>query len=77
MNIKKNKNGLNLLPYTLLAVVVICSYLFLSTMGVKPTTLTHAELMKEMTAGKVTEMSVTPNMADGIYVINGFSSIYR
>ena len=71
MNIKKNKNRLNLLPYTLLAVVVICSYLFLSTMGVKPTTLTHAELMKEMTAGKVTEMSVTPNMADGIYVING------
>ena len=77
MNIKKNKNGINLLPYTLLAVVVICSYLFLSTMGTKPNELTHSELMKEMSAGKVTEMSVTPNMADGIYVISGKLEGYK
>ena len=33
--------------------------------------------MKEMTAGKVTEMSVTPNMADGIYVISGKLEGYK
>ena len=77
MNIKKNKNGLNLLPYTLLAVVVICAYLFLGTLGVSTNELTHTELMKEMSAGKVNEMTVTPKMADGIYIITGKIEGYK
>ena len=35
MNIKKSKNTMNLMPYTILALVVICSYLFLNTIGTK------------------------------------------
>ena len=77
MNIKKNKNGLNLLPNTLLAVVVICAYLFLGTLGVSTNELTHTELMKEMSAGKVNEMTVTPKMADGIYIITGKIEGYK
>ncbi len=71
MNIKKSKNTMNLMPYTILALVVICSYLFLNTIGTKVNDITYTELMTEMSAGKVEELTVTPKSSSDVYVISG------
>ena len=77
MNIKKNKNSINLLPYTILAVVVICAYVYFNTLGAKVNDLTYTELMSEMTEGKVEEISVTPKSAAGVYIISGKLDGYK
>ena len=71
MNIKKTKNSMNFMPYILLAMVVIGSYLFLNTMGTKINELNYTELTTKINEGKVTEISVTPKSASGVYIITG------
>lgn len=71
MNIKKTKNSMNFMPYILLAIVVICSYLFLNNIGTKVNNLDYTELITQINEGKVTEISVTPKSSAGVYVING------
>ena len=71
MNIKKSKNNMNFMPYILLAMVVIGSYLFLNTVGTKVNDLNYTELVTNINDGKVTELAVTPKSASGVYVITG------
>ena len=77
MKIKKSKNNMNLMPYMLLAVVIICSYFFLNTMGTKVNELTYTELMTQISQGKVEEISVTPRSASDVYIISGKLEGYK
>ena len=76
MNIKRNKRNISFMPYILLAVVIVCSYLFLNTLGTKVNTLNYTELVSQINDGNVTEISVTPRSASGVYVITGKLSNY-
>ena len=71
MKIKKTKNNMNLMPYMLLAGVVICSYFFFNTLGNKVNELTYTELMTEISQGRVEEIAVTPRSASDVYIISG------
>ena len=71
MNIKKTNKNMNFLPYILLAVVIISSYIFLNSMGNKVNELTYTELTSKLDEGNVTEIAVTPKSGDGVYVITG------
>jgi len=76
MNIKRNKRNISFMPYILLAVVIVCSYLFLNTLGTKVNTLNYTELVSQINDGNVTEIAVTPRSASGVYVITGKLSNY-
>ena len=76
MNIKRNKRNISFMPYILLSVVIICSYLFLNTLGTKVNTLNYTELVSQINDGNVTEIAVTPRSASGVYVITGKLSNY-
>lgn len=76
MNIKRNKRNISFMPYILLAVVIVCSYLFLNTLGTKVNTLNYTELVSQINDGNVTELAVTPRSASGVYVITGKLSNY-
>ena len=76
MNIKRNKKNISFMPYILLAVVIVCSYLFLNTLGTKVNTLNYTELVSQINDGNVTEIAVTPRSASGVYVITGKLSNY-
>ena len=71
MNIKKSKNGMNYMPYILLAIVVIGSYIFLSTLGKEVKELSYTELTTELNGGNVEEMQITPRSASGVYIVTG------
>ena len=76
MNIKRNKRNISFMPYILLAVVIVCYYLFLNTLGTKVNTLNYTELVSQINDGNVTEIAVTPRSASGVYVITGKLSNY-
>ncbi len=71
MNIKRNKRNISFMPYILLVVVIVCSYLFLNTLGTKVNTLNYTELVSQINDGNVTEITVTPKSASGVYIITG------
>ena len=71
MNIKKTKRSMNFMPYVLLMVVIIGSYLFLNTLGTKVNNLSYTELTNNLNDDKVTELAVTPKSGAGVYVITG------
>ena len=77
MNIKKSKRGMNFLPYLLLLVVVVGSYLYLHTLSTKINTLDYNQLTKELSSGNVTEINVTPKSGSGVYVISGKLTNYK
>jgi len=71
MNIKKTKRSMNFMPYVLLMVVIIGSYLFLNTVGTKINNLSYTELTENLNNDKVTELAVTPKSGSGVYIITG------
>ena len=71
MNIKKTKKNMSLMPYVLLMVVIIGSYLFLNSLGTKINNLSYTELTNDLNNDKVTEISVTPKSGAGVYIITG------
>ena len=71
MNIKKSKKSMNFMPYLLLAIVVIFSYIVLNSMGNKVNEFNYTELTTKINAGEVTELVVTPKSASGVYIITG------
>ena len=77
MKIKKNKNNMNLMPYMLLAVVIISTYFLLNSMGTNVNELTYTELMTQISQGKVEEISVTPRSASDVYIISGKLEGYK
>ena len=72
MNIKKTKNkSMSFMPYIMLAIVIICAYFFLSSIGTIVNELDYSELTKEINEGNVTELTVTPRSGSGVYIITG------
>ena len=71
MNIKKSKKSMNFMPYILLAIVVIFSYIVLNNMGNKVNEFNYTDLTSKINNGEVTEISVTPKNASGVYIITG------
>ena len=71
MNIKKNKNNMSIMPFILLFLVAISTFIFLNTAGSKVNDLNYTELVSKINDGQVTELSVTPKSASGVYIITG------
>ncbi len=71
MNIKKTKKGMNLMPYIILTIVVLGSYLFLNSFSTKVNKMDYNELTKEIGNNNVKELSVTPKNAAGVYILTG------
>jgi len=77
MNIKKSKNSMTYMPYVLLLVVVLGSWLFLSTMGTDVHELNYTELSTQINNNNVEELNITPRSASGVYVITGKLKDYK
>ena len=71
MNIKKSKKSMSFMPYVLLVVVVLGSWLFLTTLGKDVHELNYTELTTQIENNNVEEISITPRSASGVYVITG------
>ena len=71
MNIKKSKKNMSFMPYVVLVLVIISSYIFLNTLGTKVKNLSYTELTKELEKDNVSEIAVTPKSGAGVYVITG------
>ena len=71
MNIKKTKKGMNLMPYIVLTIVVIGSYIFLNSFSTKINKMDYNELTKEIENNNVKELVVTPKNAAGVYILSG------
>ena len=71
MNIKKTKKGMNLMPYVILTIVVLGSYLFLNSVSTKVNKIDYNELTKEIGNNNVKELTVTPKNAAGVYILTG------
>ena len=71
MNIKKTKKSMNLMPYIILTIVVIGSYMFLNSFSTKINKIDYNELTKEIENNNVKELVVTPKNAAGVYILSG------
>ncbi len=71
MNIKKTKKSMNLMPYIVLTIVVIGSYIFLNLFSTKINKMDYNELTKEIENNNVKELVVTPKNAAGVYILSG------
>ena len=74
---KKSKRNMNFMPYLLLLVVVITSYIFLNSINTKVNELNYTELTTEINSGKVTELNVTPRNSSGVYELTGKMNGYK
>ena len=74
---KKSKRNMNFMPYLLLLVVVITSYIFLNSISTKVNELNYTELTTEINSGKVTELNVTPKNSSGLYELTGKMNGYK
>ncbi len=77
MNIKRSKNNISYMPYILLLIVVIGSWLFLTTLGKDVHELNYTELTTQINNDNVEELSITPRSASGVYVITGTLKDYK
>ena len=71
MNIKKSRKNMNFMPYILLAIVVIFSFVVLNNFNGDVKELNYTELTTQINNGNVTELAVTPKSASGVYIITG------
>ena len=71
MNIKKTKRNMNFMPYIVLILVIVGSYMFLNSLGTKINNLSYTELTNDLNNDKVTEIAVTPKSGAGVYIITG------
>lgn len=74
---KKSKRNMNFMPYLLLLVVVVTSYIFLNSINTKVNELNYTELTAEINSGKVTELNVTPRNSSGVYELTGKMNGYK
>ena len=77
MNIKRSKKSMNYMPYILLALVVIGSYIFLMTMGSETHEFNYTELTNQIKLDNVEELEVTPKSDSSVYVITGRLKEYK
>lgn len=74
---KKSKRNMNFMPYLLLLVVVVTSYIFLNSINTKVNELNYTELTAEINSGKVAELNVTPRNSSGVYELTGKMNGYK
>ncbi len=79
MNVKQKQNDSfkNLLPYVVLAMVVLVVVFALNMQGSKVNELTTGELMTELQENNVTEISITPKSDESIYYVEGKLEGYK
>ena len=70
-NSKQNDNFKNILPYLVLAFVVIIVIVALNMQGSTVNELTTGELITELEENNVTEITITPRSSESIYYIEG------
>ena len=71
MKTKQNDSFKNILPYLVLAGVILVVIFALNMQGVKVNELTTGELITELKENNVTEITVTPKSEESIYYIEG------
>ena len=77
MNIKRQRKTMNYMPYLLLCVIVLGSYILLKTFDNNVNELNYTELTSYINEGEVKEISVTPISASGVYIITGKLKNYQ
>ncbi len=79
MNVKQKQNDSfkNLLPYVVLAVVVLVVVFALNMQGSTVNELTTGELMTELQENNVTEIAITPKSDESVYYIEGKLEGYK
>ena len=68
---KKKDNKKSFISYGLIFCFFIAIILIFNSLGSKENNLTYNEFINNLNEGKVTEISLTPRQASGIYVISG------
>ena len=71
MKIKRSRKSMNFMPYILLAIVVVSSYLILANTQGQVHELNYNELTTQITSNNVEEIKVTPRSASGVYIVTG------
>jgi cell division protease FtsH len=71
MKKKKNSSLMAMVPYIILAIVLIVALFAFNNNGSKVNTLTTGELIKELQEKNVTEITITPKSSDGVYYVEG------
>ena len=74
---KTNKSMKNNLPYLVLGLVLAFVFFILNFGGNQVHTLTTGELLKEIKNEKVSEVLVTPNRNQGVYIVEGKLAGYK
>ena len=69
MNKKNVKRGL--LPYVFLVLLILVVYYIFGATNVDVNKITYSEFLKELENNKVTELTITPNSSQGLYVLTG------
>ena len=68
---KKRNIRQGVLPYVFLILFVVIVYIIFSTMNKKVNTLTYDEFIKNINAGEVTELEITPKERSAVYTLSG------
>ena len=68
---KKRNIKQGVLPYVFLILFVVVVYIIFSTMNKKVNTLTYDEFIKDLNAGEVTELEITPKERSAVYTLSG------
>ncbi len=77
MKINKSKKVKNNLPYLILGIVIIAVVILVNFQGDTVNDLTTGELIKEINKETVTEITITPNSGESVYVITGKLDDYK
>ena len=74
---KKKQNAyMAMLPYIILAVVLVATMFIMNLANTKVNQLTTGKLMAEINKKKVTEITITPKSSDNVYYVEGKLSGY-
>ena len=68
---KKNNAYLTMLPYAVVAIVIIIALLLLNGNQVKPHDINTGELIEAIQNNEVTEITITPKSSESNYIIQG------
>ena len=68
---KKRNIRQGVLPDVFLILFVVVVYFIFSTMNKKVNTLTYDEFIKDLNAGEVTELEITPKERSAVYTLSG------
>ena len=68
---KKKNNSMAIMPYIILAIILVGSLFILNRDTTKVHELKTGELLAEMKDNKVTEMTITPKSSENVYYVEG------